>query len=185
METKKILVIVDMQIDFINGSLGTQEAEAIVPGVVRRIQDAISQNLPVILTKDTHTESYLTTQEGSFLPVPHCIAGTAGWEFPDAIKAELKKGQDVSILEKNAFGSFELPKTVSTILDKHNWDEKEVHIEIMGLCTDICVVSNAIILKTAFPETAIHVIPDCCAGVTPEKHRHALDTLASCQVIIG
>ena len=172
---KRFLIVVDMQNDFIDGSLGTPEARAIVPAVVERIRRARESGETVIATMDTHEENYLDTREGRYLPVRHCIRQTEGWR----IRPEVAKllGGCVS-LEKPTFGSMNL----FGLLYQLSEGEREIGIELIGLCTDICVVSNALLLKAAFPEADIAVRRDCCAGVTPEKHEAALLTMASCQI---
>ena len=162
-----------MQRDFIDGSLGTVEARAIVPGVVERIHRAKAGGETVIATMDTHGENYLDTAEGRRLPVKHCIRGTDGWQFPPEIAAALG---DAEILEKPTFGSLALPGRITPAQD--------LTIELIGLCTDICVVSNALLLKAHFPEADLRVNSALCAGVTPQLHQAALKTLASCQVEI-
>lgn len=171
-EIQKILIVVDMQKDFIDGALGTREAQAIVPAVIRKIRSYPQQN--VYATMDTHSKDYLNTQEGRFLPVPHCIRGTEGWKIPEEIYKMIPKGH---IYEKPAFGSVKLAEEMSLLAEK-----EEIEIELIGLCTDICVVSNALLLKAFLPEVRISVDPSCCAGVTPEKHQAALETMKSCQI---
>ena len=164
----KYLIVVDMQNDFIDGALGTPEAAAIVPAVEAKIRAFDGH---IIFTQDTHFENYLSTQEGRKLPVEHCIRETQGWQ----IRKELLKaaeGKDYEVVEKYTFGSSLLPDIIT---DPDS-------IEILGLCTDICVVSNALILKAKFFETPMMLDPKCCAGVTPEKHNAALEVLRSCQV---
>ena len=169
----KYLIVVDMQNDFIDGSLGTAEAQAIVPAVKARIARANVEGWNVIATLDTHEENYLETAEGRKLPVRHCIRDTQGWQISDALKPELT---NATMLEKPTFGSVRLPGLIEPADD--------LEIELLGLCTDICVVSNALLLKASFPEVRIAVNAACCAGVTPEKHRAALETMASCQIDI-
>jgi nicotinamidase-related amidase len=173
--SKRFLIVVDMQNDFIDGSLGTAEARAIVPAVVERIRQAREDGETVIATMDTHEENYLDTREGRYLPVCHCIRNTEGWRIRPEVARLL--GGCVS-LEKPTFGSMNL----FGLLYQLSEGEKEIGIELIGLCTDICVVSNALLLKAAFPEADISVRRDCCAGVTPEKHEAALMTMASCQI---
>ena len=173
--SKRFLIVVDMQNDFIDGSLGTAEARAIVPAVVERIRQAREAGETVIARMDTHEESYLDTREGRYLPVRHCIRNTEGWRIRPEVARLL--GGCVS-LEKPTFGSMNL----FGLLYQLSEGEKEIGIELIGLCTDICVVSNALLLKAAFPEADISVRRDCCAGVTPEKHEAALMTMASCQI---
>ena len=173
--SKRFLIVVDMQNDFIDGSLGTAEARAIVPAVVERIRQAREAGETVIATMDTHEENYLDTREGRYLPVRHCIRNTEGWRIRPEVARLL--GGCVS-LEKPTFGSMNL----FGLLYQLSEGEKEIGIELIGLCTDICVVSNALLLKASFPEVRIAVNAACCAGVTPEKHLAALETMRSCQI---
>ena len=173
---RKFLIVVDMQNDFVDGALGTREAAEIVPAAVRRIQECRDAGFRVIATLDTHEENYLQTAEGKKLPVPHCIRGTAGWKLNPDVAAVL--GEDALLVEKPTFGSIRLPE----IIEKEAGGENDLAIELIGLCTDICVVSNALLLKAHFPEAAVSVNPACCAGVTPEKHNAALETMRSCQI---
>ena len=169
---RKVLVVVDMQNDFIDGALGTAEAVAIVPRVVEKIREYEPRD--VYLTRDTHYENYLETQEGRNLPVPHCIRGTDGWQ----IRAEVAEAAEgAAVVDKPTFGSAEL---AGRLMAERTRDALE--LELVGLCTDICVVSNALLLKAAMPEVPITVDAACCAGVTPEKHRAALETMRSCQI---
>ena len=172
---RKILVVVDMQKDFVDGALGTKEAVSIVPAVVNKIMEYDKEN--IFVTRDTHQKDYLTSQEGRNLPVEHCIEGTPGWELNAAV-AEAVKG--AVIINKPTFGSTELMHIIREISDK-----EEISIELIGLCTDICVVSNALLLKAAMPEVEISVDAACCAGVTPEKHEAALETMRSCQIQVS
>lgn len=170
---KKLLVVVDMQADFISGALGTAEAEAIVPAVVQRVQAFRGD---VVYTRDTHGENYLDTQEGKKLPVVHCVKGTPGWEIhPDVLAAG--KGKTVGVIDKPTFASEELAAFAAA-------GEYEA-IELVGLCTDICVISNALCLKAKLWETPITVWPEACAGVTPESHANALSAMTMCQINIG
>ncbi len=165
---KKTLIVIDMQNDFIDMALGTAEAVAIVPNVKRKIAEYAKNNNEIIFTRDTHSEQYLETPEGKMLPVPHCIKGTKGWEIADGLYVEGSK-----IIDKPNFGW-------------PNWDKEHLEcVEIVGLCTDICVVSNALILKACFPDALISVDATCCAGVTPESHRAALATMKMCQIDIA
>ena len=168
---KKLLVVVDMQKAFIDGALGTEEAVKIVEPVAAKIEKAKAQGEDIIFTKDTHYKDYLMTQEGRKLPVPHCVKGTQGWELDERIR-ELAHG--CRILEKSSFGSMEL----AVLAQQEDYEE----IELAGLCTDICVIANALLLKTALPEAIIKVDPFCCAGVTPESHRNALEAMRTCQI---
>lgn len=170
---QKLLIVVDMQNDFIDGALGTHEAEKIVPLVVEKIR---AFDGTVLATLDTHEENYLTTAEGTKLPVAHCIRGTIGWEIKTDVKAALES-KSADYLEKPTFGSVELPEWIRLHLDP-----SELEITLIGLCTDICVVSNALLLKAHFPETPITVDSALCAGVTPESHQAALVTMGSCQI---
>ena len=171
---KNILVVVDMQRDFVDGALGTSEAQAIVPAAVAKIR-AFSGDIYVTL--DTHFENYLSTSEGRNLPVSHCIRNTPGWRLNDEINAALE-GRRYAVVEKPSFGSLELPQLIAESMTGN----EALSIELIGLCTDICVVSNALILKANFPEADIRVDAACCAGVTPEKHSAALETMRSCQI---
>jgi len=173
---KKILVVVDMQKDFIDGALGTKEAQAIVPDAVKKIE---AFEGAIYVTYDTHYEDYMETSEGKKLPVPHCIVETDGWMLDSRIQAALDKKEEYTEIEKPSFGSCDLP----FVIMEENPDE-ELEIELIGLCTDICVVSNALMLKAYFPEAEISVDSSCCAGVTPEKHEAALETMRSCQINI-
>lgn len=180
---RDILIVVDMQNDFIDGSLGTKEAQAIVPDVIDKIRRFDGT---VVYTRDTHEEDYLSTQEGKILPVKHCIEGTKGWEIPMEIKeAGYDKRAGVvlkSIYNKPTFGCVELAEDV---LKWYAQDlEEDAEIELIGLCTDICVVSNALLLKAFLPCVKITVDSKCCAGVTPDSHNAALETLRACQVDI-
>lgn len=171
---RKILLVIDMQNDFINGALGTPEAEAIVGQVAEEIRKYPTEN--VIATRDTHTEDYLNTQEGRKLPVVHCVRGTPGWELHPEIAAALK---GAAVIDKPTFGSKELAEKLSLLSEQDN-----LEVTLAGLCTDICVVSNALLIKAFLPETPVRVIADCCAGVTPESHQAALDTMRMCQIEI-
>ncbi|ONI38997.1 amidase [Candidatus Epulonipiscium fishelsonii] len=181
---KKILVVVDMQNDFIDGVLGTQEAQSIIPNVVAKIKSYIQQGYPVYFTKDIHEEDYLTTQEGKNLPVEHCIRGTLGSKFNKEILKFVKSIQQNTlqaiIFEKNGFGSEQLPQYIKNTLIEN----EEVEIEVVGVCTDICVITNSLVLKTFLPEAKIVVDSSCCAGVTIAKHNNALEAMKSCQIEI-
>lgn len=168
----KILIVVDMQNDFIDGALGTKEAEKIVANVKEKIDTYRSNNDEVIFTRDTHFENYLETQEGKNLPVKHCIKDTFGWQ----ISSKLNVANSL-VIDKPVFGSLELAEIVSKI-------KNITEIELVGLCTDICVISNAFILKSKFPEVVISVDSSCCAGVSPESHNRALESMKTCQIMI-
>lgn len=173
---KKILIVVDMQNDFIDGALGTPEAQAIVPAVVARINECRENGWILVATLDTHGENYMATPEGRKLPVPHCIKGTPGWQIRDEIAAAL--GDHVTLVEKPTFGATTLPGIVANLAG----DADKVTIELLGLCTDICVVSNALLLKAHFLDADIAVRRSCCAGVTPATHEAALATMGCCQI---
>lgn len=185
----KVLIVVDMQNDFIDGALGTPEAQAIVPNVISKIRDAEGDDTLVILTKDTHYEDYLTTQEGRNLPVPHCIYMTPGWSINKDVSTAVDHGHLMtyhshtiikSRILKNTFGSIDL----GTLLSSMNKNDDIDSIELIGLCTDICVISNALLIKACLPEVPIIVDAACCAGVTPESHRTALAAMKTCQIQI-
>lgn len=166
---KKTLVVVDMQNDFISMALGTKEAVAIIPAVKEKIRRYAENGDEIIFTRDTHFENYLETPEGIKLPVPHCIKGTEGWEIADGLYVDGCK-----IIDKPNFG---WPEWKNETLEE---------VELIGLCTDICVVSNALIIKANFPEAKVSVDAACCAGVTPETHAAALTTMKMCQIdVIG
>ena len=169
---KRLLVVVDMQRDFIDGSLGTKEAQAIVPAVRDKVVTYQAEGWDVAFTLDTHEEHYLDTQEGKKLPIRHCIAETDGWELCEELGDF--KGR---YFEKNPFGSMELAQWAA----KKGYEE----IELVGLCTDICVISNAMLLKAALPEARIRVDGGCCAGVTPESHKNALEAMKMCQIEVN
>ncbi len=171
---EKILIVVDIQNDFVDGALGTKEAVGIIDSASDYIKAFEGR---IYVTFDTHFEDYMSTNEGKYLPVVHCIKGTYGHKLNDKIAKALESKDWVEV-EKPSFGSLDLPE----IIEENHGENFE--IELIGLCTDICVVSNALILKASFPENDISVIESCCAGVTPEKHNHAIDTMRSCQIII-
>ena len=170
---QNILLVIDMQNDFIDGALGTPEAVAIVPNVREKIR---SFDGTVLFTRDTHGENYMETQEGKNLPVPHCIRGTEGWQ----IRPELEELRVTEPIDKGTFGSDELGK----ILRDLNDEDPIGIITVIGLCTDICVISNVLLAKAFLPEVPIEVDASCCAGVTPESHENALKAMASCQIRI-
>ncbi len=172
---KKVLIVVDMQKDFVDGALGSKEAVAIVDQVVRKIQNHEGD---IIVTYDTHREDYMESQEGKNLPVPHCIKGSDGWELDAKVQMALA-GRDYKIIEKPTFGAVELPEYI-----KKKYNPEEIEIQLIGLCTDICVVSNALLLKANFLETKVSVDARCCAGVTPDSHAAALATMKMCQVAV-
>ena len=168
---RKLLVVVDMQKDFVDGALGTKEAVAIVPAVVEKIRKYDIKD--VFVTRDTHQENYMDTQEGKNLPVVHCIENTEGWELDKTVAAEV---EGATFINKPTFGSVELAKAIKDIYEK-----EEIEVELIGLCTDICVISNALLLKAFYPEQKIAIDASCCAGVTPESHKNALNAMKMCQ----
>lgn len=172
---KKLLVVVDIQNDFVDGALGTPEAVAIIDNAAEKIK---SFDGDIFVTYDTHFDNYMDTLEGKKLPVPHCIKGTKGWELNPKI-AEALSGKNYKTVEKLTFGSVELPHIVKEAIG----DEK-AEITLIGLCTDICVVSNALLLKANLLDCEIYVDSFCCAGVTPETHNAALETMKCCQINI-
>ncbi|MBO6178044.1 MAG: cysteine hydrolase [Selenomonadaceae bacterium] len=167
---RKCILVIDVQNDFVNGALGTKEAVEMLPRLVEKLQN--EKNASLVFTQDTHKDNYLDTNEGKHLPVRHCIKNTEGWQIAPALSEFL---DDAKIIEKKSFGSTRLPSVVA------EYDE----IELVGLCTDICVISNALLLKAFFPEKKISVDPACCAGVTPESHKSAIEIMKLCQVDIN
>lgn len=179
----KVLVVVDMQNDFITGSLGTKEAQAIVPNVKKKIEEAVKNGDLIIFTRDTHWSDYLASKEGKKLPVEHCIRGTDGWEICDGLVPD--NYNFMTIRNKLTFGDEDLPGELDDML--HFFEYKHTEIELVGLCTDICVVSNALLLKAAlYDGYEISVDASCCAGTTPENHKAALQVMKCCQInVIG
>lgn len=174
--TNDVLVVIDMQNDFITGSLGTTEAAEIVDDVATRIRNHQGR---VFYTQDTHRENYLETQEGHYLPVNHCQHGTEGWELAPAIADALKSRRSYGI-EKDTFGSTELMLAMKAV----NAVERMTSITIVGLCTDMCIINNAMMLKAGLPNVPIYVDASLCAGTTPEGHARALESMSACQVAI-
>lgn len=172
---KKVLVVVDIQNDFVDGALGTPEALSIIDNAAEKIKNFDGD---IFVTYDTHFDDYMHTQEGEKLPVPHCIKGTDGWQLNGKI-ANALKGKKYKTIEKLTFGSVDLPNLI-----KENIGNEKAQITLIGLCTDICVVSNALILKANLLDAEIFVDPSCCAGVSPETHNAALDTMRCCQINI-
>lgn len=168
----KVLCVIDMQNDFIDGALGTNEAVGIVDNVSDKIMEYKNNGDTVVFTRDTHYENYMETAEGKKLPVPHCIINTHGWQISD----KLTVGES-TVIDKPTFGSVELADYIASL----DGVEK---IEFVGLCTDICVISNALVLKAKLPEVPVSVDSECCAGVTPESHRNALEAMKICQIEI-
>ena len=171
----KTLIVVDMQNDFIDGALGTTEAQAIAGNVKAKIEEYSKTSGQVIFTRDTHGLNYLDTQEGRKLPIPHCIEGTDGWDIREGLVVE-----DSIVIDKPTFGSYELIDTLKEIDEETPLES----IELVGLCTDICVISNAMMVKAAFLEIPIRVDASCCAGVTPTSHENALNAMEMCQIEI-
>lgn len=173
---RDILVVVDMQNDFIYGCLGTKEARAVVPDVIHKIKGFKGT---VLYTKDTHGKNYLDTQEGCSLPVPHCLIGSKGWELIDEIR-ELENAKEENIFCKDTFGSRQLGETLL------QWDKKEKidSITLIGVCTDICVISNGLLIKAYLPEVPLIVESSCCAGVSEKSHENALKAMKACQIQI-
>lgn len=169
----KILCVIDMQNDFIDGSLGTKEAEAILQNVKQKIELYKKNGDAVIFTRDTHPQDYLQTSEGKKLPVEHCIINTHGWQISDILPIDGAK-----IIDKPTFGSTQLAHYIATL-------QNVEAIELIGLCTDICVISNTLLLKASFPECPISVDSSCCAGVTPESHLRALECMKMCQIDVN
>jgi nicotinamidase-related amidase len=171
---RKLLLVIDMQTDFVDGALGTAEAVAIIPNVLREIQKYDKKD--IIATRDTHPEEYMATREGRHLPVSHCIKGTAGWELHPQIASAL---EGCLLIDKPTFGSTELCNHIVKLAEKD-----DIEVTFVGLCTDICVVSNAMLIKAALPEIEVSVVADACAGVTPDTHCAALTTMKMCQINI-
>ncbi len=169
---KKYLIVIDMQKDFIDGALGTKEALEAVPRVKNKLEKYKSLGANIIFTRDTHGDDYMNTSEGRHLPVPHCIKGSHGHEIYQGLDTD-----GATVIDKPSFGFTEWNRYIE--------DDGELEIELVGVCTDICVVSNALILKALYPEAKISVDPKACAGVTPESHLAALKTMRMCQIEIG
>ena len=188
----KAIVIIDMQNDFIDGVLGTPEAQAIVPVMVERLKELDASDNLILFTKDTHYEDYLETQEGKNLPVPHCIEGTPGWSINKEISSYVDYGSHFAgyssrtirkgRILKPTFGSCELGELIRN-LAAYNGDNFTIdEVILMGVCTDICVISNAMLIKAYCPELKVTVDASCCAGVTPESHKNALAAMKMCQI---
>ena len=178
---RKILIVVDMQNDFIDGALGSKEAQTIVPNVVKKIEEWDGE---IIVTYDTHLSNYMDTREGKYLPVPHCIMDTEGWQLNNKVQKALNTKTAIpgepayQRIYKITFGSTQLVELLN------GCDQKNTEVTLCGLCSDICVVSNAMLLKAHYPEMNLKVLADCCAGVTPESHNAALLTMKMCQIDI-
>lgn len=170
----KLLIVVDVQNDFVTGSLGTAEAKAVVPNIMKKVEQYRKRDNVIIFTKDTHYDDYLDTLEGQNLPIKHCIKDTEGWEVVRELDAKCSVTEKIYIKDTFGYKWNTLPW-----IDCHD-------IEIVGICTDICVITNALVLKTHYPETQITVDASCCAGTTPERHKAALEVMKSCQInVVG
>lgn len=185
--TTKVLCVIDVQNDFIDGSLGTKEAQAVLPNIIKKIKN---WNGFTIATMDTHGEDYLSTREGRKLPVIHCVHREKGWEMPDSVKAALEDGAYLGSYCKDTFASLrqhdepsyftqDVPQRIKEIAGS-----RDLEITLIGFCTDICIVSNALILRSYFPDATITVDSTCCAGTSPQSHQEALDVMKSCQIEI-
>ena len=195
---KKILIIVDMQNDFVDGALGTAEAQAIVPKVADYIRNHADKNTVLLVTKDTHSSNYAETLEGKNLPVAHCIKNSYGWELNPAIQEAIydTRGKYHSfdsyfpyisdhIIEKPSFGSIDLQNLLYLLDDETGMQSGDIaEITLMGLCTDICLLANSVLCKTTLPEVPVRVVAECCAGVTPESHERALEAMKMLQIEI-
>lgn len=178
---KQVLIVVDMQNDFINGTLGSKEAEAIVPNVKKKIKKYKENNEMIFVTQDTHYDNYLDTNEGKHLPIKHCIVNTDGWKLHDEIYNELKQSSANYIL-KHTFGSLELINRLKKYVPNDEKEQNEWTFELIGLCLDACVISNAILIKTCFPGAQVLINLDCTAGITPEKFVATKNILSSLQI---
>ena len=176
MQSKKKLIVIDVQNDFVTGSLGTKEAQAMLPHLIEKVKNYDGE---ILMTRDTHGTDYMETQEGKHLPVPHCILGTEGWELTAELET-IRKERDIKVYNKPCFGSLDLVADLKAAYEQGELDS----VELIGICTDICVVSNALMIKSTMPELPMCVDASCCAGVTPEKHAAALEVMRSCQVIV-
>lgn len=177
MKNEKALLVIDMQVDFVTGALANEQAQQIVGKLREKIAAYREEGYPVLFTRDTHGEDYMETQEGRLLPVPHCIKDSGGWQIIEELRSGLK---EEDVLDKPTFGCLDLPQW---LCGKLGGEPEE--IELVGVCTDICVISNAMILKAAFPETTVKVDSSCCAGVSPQSHETALEAMKACQIIVG
>ncbi len=173
---RKILIVVDMQNDFVTGSLGSKDAQAILEPVKKKIMQYEKDGNEIIFTRDTHDAEYMDTNEGKHLPVPHCICGTEGWQICKTLTEGMEK--PITCIDKPTFGYMDWKQTIQGDTE----DGSGLRIELIGVCTDICVVSNALILKAMYPEADIFVDANCCAGVTKKAHEAALLTMESCQI---
>ena len=168
---KKLVAVIDMQNDFICGALSNSDTEKILPAVAEYVKRADEQGAEIVFTRDTHDENYAQTQEGRKLPVPHCVKNTKGWQIAEALSDYVQ-----NVFDKYTFGSL--------LLAQYALDNQFDFIDLVGVCTDICVISNALLLKAFLPEAEINVVESCCAGVTPERHRNAIEAMRACQINI-
>lgn len=168
------LIIIDVQNDFITGSLGTKEAQQMLPRLIQKAKDYDGE---IIMTQDTHCDDYMNTQEGRMLPIPHCIAETDGWNFPDQLNA-IREEKQAAVYRKNCFGSTQMVEDLKRKYEAGNLES----VELAGICTDVCVISNALMIKAALPELPVVVDASCCTGVTVKKHEAALEVMESCQI---
>ena len=173
---KKLLLVIDMQKDFIDGALGTKEAQSILPAVIEKVR---SFDGDVIFTRDTHFDNYMETQEGRNLPVPHCIKGTPGWELAPELE-KLRQERNAPVFDKLTFGCKDLPAYLA-----EHYPEGLESAELIGVCTDICVISNAMLVKVFFPELPVSVTASLCAGVSPQSHENALEAMKMCQITVS
>lgn len=174
----KVLVVIDMQNDFITGSLGSPEATQIVKNVIQKIKSYQEAGYPIYYTRDTHDKHYLETEEGKNLPIEHCIKGTWGWQLEEEVAKTVT--DQTQIYDKETFGSLKLGET----LQKLAMEDKQLEVELIGLCTDICVISNALLLKAYMPQTPLSVDVTCCAGATKKGHESAIETMKICHIHI-
>ncbi len=179
----KVLVVVDMQNDFVTGALGTPEARAIVPNVVEKVKKyAVDPNCAIVFTRDTHYSDYMETLEGKNLPVPHCMIFTNGWEIVPEVWGAAEGCEYLDTCNKTTFGAFTLGDEIDEFIQTNEMSPIVESIEVVGVCTDICVVSNVLVLKSFFENIPITVDSACCAGVTPAKHEAAIEVMKSCQI---
>ena len=176
MQSKKKLIVIDVQNDFVTESLGTKEAQAMLPRLLEKVKAFDGE---ILMTRDTHEADYMETQEGRMLPVPHCIRGTEGWALVPELEA-IRVEKNLKVYDKPCFGSLELVADMKAAYERGEL----ASLELVGICTDICVVSNALLIKAFLPETPVFVDSACAAGVTREKHEAALETMRSCQIVV-
>lgn len=177
-------IVVDMQNDFVTGALGTKEAQLIAPDVIRTVKETISAGNGVVFTKDTHGPEYLSSREGRELPVPHCIHGTPGWDLIPELEEMSSELSHKADLPKQTFGAIALPEFIKKLYGTAIEQGRVKKFRVYGVCTGICVISNATVLRAAFPEIDIEVIESCCACVTPESHQNAIQAMKTLQMHI-